>query len=112
MGISQGPSLKTWFDEFEDLDYWELLAALYLAQDLSYTIKDILDFHLDNVFFFEGSAEDYAREEIDSSGLLDALPQYLQYYFDYKSYSRDLVLSGDISEWQDSVGNCYIVREA
>ena len=110
--ISSGPCLKSWIDELEDLDYWEMLAALYLAQTQGYTVNDILNYHLDDVFFFEGSVEDYAREEIESCGCLATLPDNLQAYFDYEAFGRDLVLGGDVCVWVGPEGQRYIVREA
>ena len=35
---------------------------------------------------------------VDEQGLLDALPERLQYYFDYEAYGRDLRLGGDVVE--------------
>lgn len=111
LSISQA-SLKDWFDKLEDLDHWEHRAACYLAEDLDYSLEDILSCHFDDVFFFEGTILEYAYEEIDSSGLLDTLPESLRYYFDYEAFARDLILGGDVTEWQCPEGNRYIVREA
>ncbi len=35
---------------------------------------------------------------VDEQGLLEALPERLQYYFDYEAYGRDLRLGGDVVE--------------
>ena len=40
----------------------------------------------------------YAEDYLDSTGELDSIPEYLQYYFDYEAYARDLRISGDIRE--------------
>lgn len=42
------------------------------------------------------SVEDYARQFIEDTGLLQDVSEYIARYFDFESYARDLQLSGDI----------------
>ena len=38
------------------------------------------------------SEEEYAQQYIDDTGLLDSVPENLRYYFDVKSFARDLFM--------------------
>lgn len=41
---------------------------------------------------------DWAEEYVDSTGMLEAMPEQLRYYFDYEAYGRDVRLNGDLFE--------------
>jgi antirestriction protein len=43
------------------------------------------------------SAQDYVREFLDNTGMLDSLPDWAQGYFDFEAYARDLQLGGEIT---------------
>lgn len=90
-------NLEKWFDDFEALDSGNLIKAIYLASDRGYNIDDILR-SLDDVCLFEGTAEDYAQSYIEDTGMLSALAENLQRYFDVKDFSHDMLLGGDIAE--------------
>ncbi len=90
-------NLKQWFDEFEDLDGEDLIKAIYLASDLNYDIDDILG-NLDDVYLFEGTAEEYADDYLESTGILSEIPENLRFYFDVALFARDMLWGGDISE--------------
>ena len=96
LGINQA-NLKTWFDDFEDLNGEDLIKAIYLAEYCAENISDILD-NLDDVSLFEGTVTEYAEEYINDCGLLSDLPEQLHYYFDVEAFGRDMVLGGDITE--------------
>lgn len=106
LGINQA-NLKTWFDNFEDLDGEELIKAIYLAEYIGQNMTDILD-NLDDVSLFEGTATEYAHEYIEDCGLLSELPENLHFYFDVEAFARDMVLGGDITE-VDIMNTHYIV---
>ncbi len=53
---------------------------------------------LEDVILFEGTAEQYTDSYIEDTGLLDQIPENLQYYFDSKAYARDMLINGDITE--------------
>lgn len=42
------------------------------------------------------SFTELAEYLVDEQGLLEALPERLQYYFDYEAYGRDLRIGGDV----------------
>ena len=90
-------NLKQWFDEFEGLEGNELVSAIYLAEYLSYNMDDLKD-SLDDVSLFEGTAKEYAYEYIDDTGLLNEMPENLRFYFDFDAFTRDMIMSGDITE--------------
>jgi len=90
-------NLEQWFDEFEILDGEDLIKAIYLASDLNYDIDDILS-SLDDVYLFEGTAEEYADDYLESTGTLDQIPEKLRFYFDVALFARDMLWGGDISE--------------
>lgn len=48
-------------------------------------------------FVGDMSVEDYAREYIDDTGVLEALGETLRVYFDYEMFARDLLIGGDVS---------------
>jgi antirestriction protein len=48
---------------------------------------------------FKGTVREYAEDYIDSTGMLDNVPDVISRYFDYDSFARDLVLGGDVSEF-------------
>ncbi len=96
LGVSQA-TLRVWFDDFESLDGEDLIKAIYLASDLNYDIDDILS-SLDDVYLFEGTAEEYADDYLESTGTLDQIPENLRFYFDVALFARDMLWGGDISE--------------
>ncbi len=101
-------NLKQWFDDFEHLESDDQIKAIYLAEDLSCDMDDILD-RLEDVILFEGTAEEFAEAYLEDTGLLDQIPENLRYYFDTKAFARDLVLSGDITELEID-GRTYVVQ--
>ncbi|UTW58843.1 antirestriction protein ArdA [Kordiimonas sp. SCSIO 12603] len=90
-------NLKQWFDDFEGLFGDDFIKALYLAEDLNCSIDEVLD-HMDDVCLFEGSAQEYAEQFIEETGMLDEIPENLRCYFDTEAFARDLVISGDVTE--------------
>lgn len=96
LDVSQA-SLELWFQEFEGLDGYDLIAAIYLADHVGYGINEITS-HIDDVRIFKGSAEAYAEDYIEDTGLLAEIPEHLQFYFDVERFARDMVLGGDITE--------------
>lgn len=96
IGVNQA-NLKQWFDDFEDLDGDDMIKAIYLADDMGYSTDRILD-QLEGVMLFEGTAIEYAESYIEDTGLLDQMPENLQFYFDTEAFARDMILGGDITE--------------
>ncbi|MEQ9087087.1 MAG: antirestriction protein ArdA [Pontimonas sp.] len=102
-------TLALWFEQFEDLDGEDAVKAIYLADDRGYAMAEIPD-RLEDVILFEGNARAYAEEYLESTGLLDQMPENLRFYFDVDAFARDLQLGGDITEI-DIDGTTYVVSE-
>lgn len=100
-------NLKQWFDDFEILEGDDQVKAIYLAGDLGCHMTEILD-RLDDVILFEGNAEEYAESYLEDTGLLDQIPEPLQYYIDVEAFARDLVLGGDVATLEND-GKSYVV---
>lgn len=107
IGIHQG-NLALWFEQFEDLTDDQAVAAIYLAEYVGVPAEEIID-QIDDVTLFEGTLLEYAEEYIDSTGLLDQMPESLRYYFDTESFARDMRLGGDVTEFELS-GRRWIVQ--
>ena len=97
-GIGQA-TISQWFDLLDTIEDYQLPALHYLLDNQGETLSEALE-HLDDVMLHEGDAESYAYEYMDDSGMLDALPEQLKYYFDYKAFTRDMVLNGDVTEFE------------
>ena len=90
-------NLNQWFDDFEELDEDDCNKATYLAEYSGYSdMNDILS-NMDDVMLFEGTAEEYAEQYIEDTGMLNDMPKNLRYYFDTEAFARDMVLGGDVS---------------
>lgn len=82
---------------------WELIDAFKKAQEEGLDAAFVTwaeYFNLCDYDLFEnayiGAAEDeldYARDYLDETGLLDAMPENLLGYFDYEAFTRDLFTS-------------------
>lgn len=107
IGVNQA-NLEQWFDDFEDMDDDDAVKVIYLTEHLGYSNpSDLLD-KLDDVCLFEGTAEEYAWDYIEETGMLNDMPENLRYYFDTESFARDLVLGGDITEARIN-GTDYVI---
>lgn len=95
-------------DEFEHLTAYETDIVKVLIDQGGYTAEDALD-KKDNVIVYSDcyTMEDVARQYAESVGLLDEVPDYLQSYFDYEAYGRDMEISGQFYYGGD--GNYYEV---
>jgi antirestriction protein len=51
---------------------------------------------------------DYAYDDVEQSGVLHQIPEYLQQYFDYERYARDLFIE---SVYFDSETGCVFRRD-
>ena len=105
LGINQA-NLEQWFEDFEDMQGTDVVAAIYLAEYLNVDMADIID-KLDGVSFYVGHAKTYAEDYLSDSGLLDEVPESLRYYMDVDAFARDMLLAGDITEI-DIMGATYV----
>ena len=92
-------NVHQWFDMLDTIDDWQLPALYYLLDDQGETLADALQ-QLDDVMVTEGTALDYATSYIDECGLLDSMPEQLQRYFDTAAFTRDMLINGDVTEFQ------------
>lgn len=73
------------------------LALTWLVKDCGYRIHDALGRWRD-VCFYDGNALDYAYTLVnDCYGDMLVAMGNMAYYFDYESFSRDMLLGGDIA---------------
>jgi hypothetical protein len=86
-----------WFALLDDVEDWQKPALFYLMDNLGETMSEALE-HMDDVTVFQGTALDYAYELTEDTGMLDALPEQLRYYFDYAAFARDMTLNGEVTE--------------
>lgn len=97
LGINQA-TLAIWFEQFEDLDAEQAVAAIYLAGYVGVPTHEIID-QIDDVCLFEGTLLEYAEDYVESTGLLNEVPESLRYYFDIEAFARDLRIGGDVTEF-------------
>jgi len=111
MGVNQG-NLDTYFDVLDE--GWgdeEMVALVYLTQDLGYKIDEALE-KVEDVSIVEGTAEDYAYEYLEAVGY----PTSNDWYFDHERFGRDVDIEGsmrpdpdDFDEGEDDPD--YIAQE-
>ena len=91
--------------EVEDYEREAFLA--WAANEGTHSAVEVEDFR--DAYAGEwDSLEDYARELLDDSGQLNAIPDNLRAYFDYESYARDLRLSGDVFTVSNGAGGVFV----
>lgn len=54
------------------------------------------------------SLADYARYWLEETGAFTGMSQYIQQYFDYEAYGRDLELGGDIYTIQEGYDKVHV----
>ena len=79
-------------EAIQEADDPELIKALLSD---GFTLEDALN-EADNCIIWEDceNMTDVAYAVCEATGLLDSIPENLQYYFDYEAYGRDLDLEG------------------
>lgn len=100
-------NIGLWFDTLDTLDEYQHQALFFLTSYHGYSLEDALPL-IDDVMTYSGSPEDYAEELIDDMGALEAVPETLRFYIDYKALSRDMLLGGDIHELYFN-GTAYVM---
>jgi len=92
-------TLALWFEVYEELDDEDdLIKVWYLVNHMGYSLEKVAA-RLEDVHFYEGTPEEYARESMEESGLFDRVPEMVVRYFDYDAYACDLMAGGDITAW-------------
>lgn len=96
-GIGQS-NIDLWLDLVGQMPDHEKVSLYYLTDILGYSFEEAIE-ATDDYPVTEGVAKDYAEEYIESTGMLDALPEQLRYYFDVDAFARDVELNGDVTEF-------------
>jgi len=91
-------------EKMEELDDEEVVAiTLLLENNLVSDLNEALN-HLDDIYCTnETKMEDIAFNYIEESGALSALPENLQFYFDYEALGRDMEINGSYFEDEQGV---------
>ena len=101
--ISQA-TLEDWFSPSEwdegNLDEYEVAAACFLAEMDNYGPRQIDRDMIEDCSPFKGDLVEWAEEFIDSTGMLDNVPEEFRRYFDVEAWAQDAELSGDVAEFQ------------
>jgi antirestriction protein len=97
--------LELW-EEIEDLEEYEKPVLFYCVDILGMTAREGMT-SLEDYSVRQGTAQEYAEEYVDSIGILDSMPENLRYYLDTEAFARDMVLNGDIYEFEFN-GNSYM----
>lgn len=79
-------------DSLDDYDKKIVSAMLSNGYNLENAIEKIDDCM---VYCDCYDMEDVAREYCDECGILDSIPENLQYYFDYEAFGRDMSFKGE-----------------
>lgn len=85
--------------ELNDRDYGGFEAfvdAFGMEWDDASKLEDTVRAYEDAYIGYQ-TAEQYAEDYADSSGLLDDCPEPLRYHIDYESMGRDMLLGGDVT---------------
>lgn len=98
--------------EEQNAPLW-LVSALYNNYGNTVDVENVLKYDYLQIYWARDK-EDAFEEYVDSIGILEEIPEYLRYYFDYEKYERDLKLGGDITIidglYYDNKGNeAYII---
>lgn len=98
----------------EDIDAENMPALLAVCRDQhAATAADIERIAAEFADMLEGyfdTLEEYAEHYLDSTGLIDELPEWAAGYFDVAAFARDLELGGDISLLRTAEGRGVIIR--
>jgi antirestriction protein len=90
------------------VDAAELLDAFLDCEGYNKSLEDLADdaeeWVSDHFAGFHDSLEDFAAELLEDTGQLEAIPENLRSYFDFKAYGRDLELGGDVFTRRTSGG--------
>ena len=97
-------------EKLEELsnDEWKLdIVSACMSE--GYSLDDAIDRIDDCYIWFNCSdMEDVAREYCDTCGLLEAMPENLQNYFDFASFGRDMSFEGQFVFLDN--GNCVEIH--
>ena len=96
-GIEQS-NLNIWFDDIEFMHDADKVNLYYLVAVTRSTLSQALD-KVDEPSIYLGNLLDAARE-LFVECYLSSVPNNIKYYIDYKKFSRDCGLAGDMCEFE------------
>lgn len=99
----------------ESVESWLALPFLAMADDQNLNTQEELEEFaagnwVENFYGYHNSMEQFAEYILDETGALESLPDFAQWYFDFRAYGRDLELSGEFSILTDSTGDTFVIR--
>ena len=91
-------------ETLECLDEYEREIIEVLLSE-GYSLEEALEKKDDCFIYYDcHDMEDVAREYAEETGLLNSIPENLQYYFDFEAYGRDMSIEGHFVFTNN--GNC------
>lgn len=93
-------ALNELFKKIDDInsDDFILICKAYIDLTSSYLdIEECLKIYENcefSIYYGCDDMEDVAREYVEVSGMLNEIPDHLQYYFDFEAFGRDMQLEG------------------
>lgn len=105
--VKEYSNLETLIELAEQLEELDEYQAEIVGAMLSegYTLSEALD-KMDDCYFWSDceDMEDVARQYCETCGILEAMPEHLQNYFDFAAFGRDMSFEGHFVF--TSNGNC------
>lgn len=93
--------------QFEELDEHDrlLFEAYVNYTDFEEALEKLNNNELEGyVYYGCDDMEDVAEQVVEAMGILDQIPENLQYYFDFEAYGRDLAIENTFV----SIGNHFV----
>jgi len=92
-------TLPLWFNEIATIDTSDQVELFYRCDNLGQDPQEALYELNSDGSIYTGSSLNYVYDYVEDSGMLNALPQNIQRYFDFESFAGDMVYAGDITEF-------------
>ena len=97
-------------EQFDELDEHDRLIFEAYANytDFEEVLEKLNNNELEGYIYYDcDDMEDVAEQVVEAMGLLDQIPEHLQYYFDYEAYGRDLDIEGTFVKLDDCIVQIY-----
>lgn len=87
--------LNGYAEQWENMESWERDAIGIRMELCGDDFERAVD-NIDNVRVWDGcySMTNVAEQYVEECGVLNDVPDHLQYYFDYEAYGRDMAIEG------------------
>lgn len=118
IGINQG-NIQEVIDFMDTLDGQQRAGAAFMLSHNGETfdsIKDNSPSDFDEPICYatgefrseERLLEEYAEEYVESTGMLDGVPETVARYFDFEAFGRDMAIGGDVTVFEFA-GTMYVM---